>query len=136
MANANIIFNSEAAKRKFSFSSLAARLDSYGAKVNPARKPWQEIFQFLYQFSSPHEPKLIFSMLDGLSSVSQAALHLGYFDVVAFEQDKRIWEEAGEVVAEEIKKLKARETLYRSQLIKNWPRKFIRELNQTWMKRR
>ena len=58
-------------------------------------------------------------MLDGLASVSQAALHLGHFDVIAFENDKRIWEEAGKVVASEIEKLKGKDKSFRAKIAKS-----------------
>jgi len=58
-------------------------------------------------------------MLDGLASVSQAALHLGNFDVIAFESDHRIWEEAGSIISNEIEKLKARDTTIKSKLTKS-----------------
>jgi hypothetical protein len=47
--------------------------DLQGESINPARKSRQEIEQFLYQFADPKEPQLIFSMLDGLGAVAQAA---------------------------------------------------------------
>ena len=87
--------------------------------VNPARKAWQEIEQFLYQFADPREPQLICSFLDGLASVALAALHLGNFDVIAFEKDRATWEAAGEIVTKQIEKLQAKEAALNKKLQQN-----------------
>jgi predicted RNA methylase len=80
--------------------------DLQGESINPARKSRQEIEQFLYQFADPKEPQLIFSMLDGLGAVAQAAIHLGNFDVICFEKDRRTWEAAVKIVTNEIEKVR------------------------------
>ena len=51
----------------------------------------------------------IFSMMDGLASVGQAALFLGNYDVVAFEKDRTIWTEAKNVLDEWVISLKQKE---------------------------
>ena len=97
---------------KFIFDFLFPFLvvqDESNVHINPARKSWQEIYQFLFQFANLEEPQIICSMLDGLGAVSQAALQLGSFDVIAFEKDEATWNAAGRVVANEIEKLKKKE---------------------------
>ena len=49
-------------------------------------------------------------MMDGLASVGQAALYLGGYDVVAFEKDRRTWEEARKVLEEWVVTLKQKES--------------------------
>jgi hypothetical protein len=71
-------------------------LDTMGNSVNPARKPWSVPADFLFQFGAGG---LIFSMMDGLSSVTLAAISLGTYDVVAFETDRVCWTYAQDVIA-------------------------------------
>ena len=54
-------------------------VDTLGNPVNPARQ-W-----FSWRWGNH------FSMMDGLSSVTQAAISLGDYDVVAFEKDRVCW---------------------------------------------
>ena len=65
-----------------------------GEIINPCRKPWSVVGDFLYQFG---QGGLLFSMMDGLSPVSLAAIHLGDYDVIAFEADRENWIAAQEV---------------------------------------
>ena len=110
LSHANITFTGEAAAGKIFFhNNFLVVQDESNSHVNPARKAWQEVYQFLFQFANPEEPQIIFSMLDGLGAVSQAALQLGFFDVIAFEKDEATWTAAGKVVANEIEKLKKKE---------------------------
>lgn len=71
-------------------------LDALGQPVNPARKPWTVVADFLFQFG---DGGLIFSMMDGLSAVTQAAISLGNYDVVAFEKDSVCWTYAQDVIS-------------------------------------
>ena len=71
--------------------------DALGNPVNPARKPWSVIADFLFQFG---DGGLIFSMMDGLSAVTQAAISLGDYDVVAFEKDRICWNYAQSVISQ------------------------------------
>ena len=67
--------------------------------INPARKPWHVIYDFLQQFGTGGR---IFSMMDGLASVGQAALSLGNYEVIAFEKDRLMWKEANAVLVDHI----------------------------------
>lgn len=87
-----------------------------GHTINPARKSWQEIEQFLYQYSNPHEPQVIVSMLDGLGTVAQAAVHLGNFDVIAFEKDPVTWDAAIKVFSQEIEILTKKEESLKTKI--------------------
>lgn len=71
-------------------------LDVQGNPINIARKPWSVVHDFLFQFG---EGGLIFSMMDGLSPTTLAAIHLGNYDVVAFEVNRVTWQYAQEIVA-------------------------------------
>jgi hypothetical protein len=66
-----------------------------GNPINPARKPWSVVADFLFQFG---KGGLIFSMMDSLAAVTQAAINLGGYDVVAFEKDRTTGMYAQEVV--------------------------------------
>jgi len=59
-----------------------------GVKINPCKKSWQCIADFLIQFT---DGGTIFSMMDGLATVAQAAYFVGGWNVVAFESDRDIW---------------------------------------------
>ena len=65
LADANVLFAMEGPK---------AKKDAADNLINPARKPWQVIYHFLQQFGNGSR---IFSIMDGLASVGQAALSLG-----------------------------------------------------------
>lgn len=95
---------------------LAEVPNSNGDNVNPARKAWQEIEQFLYQFSNPNEHQIIVSMLDGLGAVAQAALNLGHFDVIAFEKDPVTWMAAVKVISQEIAKMNKKEKDFQNKI--------------------
>ena len=71
LADANVLFAMEGPK---------AKKDAADNLINPARKPWQVIYDFLQQFGNGGR---IFSMMDGLASVGQAALSLGNYEVIA-----------------------------------------------------
>ena len=74
-----------------------AVVDELGFPINPARKPWTVVSDFLFQFG---DGGLIFSMMDGLGSVTQAAISLGNYDVVAFEKDRICWTAAQNVISQ------------------------------------
>lgn len=100
----------------FAHISVVEIQNTKGYNINPARKSYQEIYQFLYQFSPPGESQVIVSMLDGLGTVAQAALHLGNFDVIAFEKDPMTWNAAIKVFSQEIEKLKKKEDLMEKKI--------------------
>lgn len=81
-------------------------LDIKGSPINIARKPWSVVSDFLFQFG---DGGLIFSMMDGLSPTTLAAIQLGSYDVVAFESNSVTWHYAQEVVAAFIDQQKKKE---------------------------
>ena len=90
LADTNVLFAMEGPK---------AKKDAAANIINPARKPWQVVYDFLQQFGSGGR---IFSMMDSLASVGQAALSLGTYEVVAFEKDRTMWKEAHTVLIDHI----------------------------------
>lgn len=88
--------------------------DLYGHKINPARKSWQMIADWLYQWG-PTQGGTIFSGFDGLGTVVVAAMSLENYNVIAFEKDERIWRAAIEEVTAFNERLdKKTKTLQRS----------------------
>ena len=71
----------------FAFEGLKARKDVQDNPINPARKPWQVFASFLQQFQ---EGGRIFSMMDGLGAIGQAAISLGGYKVFAFEKTRHV----------------------------------------------
>lgn len=55
-------------------------------------------------------------MLDGLGTVAQAAVHLGNFDVIAFEKDPATWDAAIKVFSQEIEILKKKEVVMKNKI--------------------
>jgi hypothetical protein len=87
------------------------KTDILGEPINPCRKPWSVVADFLYQFGNGG---LIFSMMDGLSPTSLAAIHLGDYDVIAFEANREMWLSAQEAVGDFLQQHQKRQRLYMS----------------------
>ena len=100
LADANVLFAMEGPK---------AKKDAAANIINPARKPWQIVYHFLQQFGNGGR---IFSMMDGLASVGQAALSLGNYEVIAFEKDRVMWKEAHSVLIDHIVGLENQQKAY------------------------
>ena len=90
LADANILF---------AFEGPKARKDVQDNPINPARKPWQVFASFLQQF---FDGGRIFSMMDGLGAIGQAALSLGGYEVFAFEKNRDMWQEAQTILYDHI----------------------------------
>jgi hypothetical protein len=71
------------------------------------------VADFLYQFG---KGGLLFSMMDGLSPVSLAAIHLGEYDVIAFEADRETWMAAQEVIGDFQQQHQKRQRLYAARI--------------------
>ena len=104
LADANVLFAMEGPK---------AKQDAAANIINPARKPWQAIYDFLQQFGTGGR---IFSMMDGLASVGQAALSLGGYEVIAFEKDRTMWKEAHSVLIDHIVGLDNQQKQYAARI--------------------
>ena len=91
LSDANILFAYEGPK---------TRKDIADNPINPARKPWQVFASFLQQFGSGSGR--IFSMMDGLGAIGQAALSVGGYEVIAFEKNRDMWKEAQSVLLDHI----------------------------------
>ena len=99
--------------------------DALGNPINPARKPWSVIADFLFQFG---DGGLIFSMMDGLSAVTQAAISLGDYDVVAFEKDRICWNHAQSVISQFILHQEKQEKQMKIQLQASYDVRFSHNL--------
>lgn len=90
LADANILF---------AFEGPKSRKDVQDTPINPARKPWQVFAAFLQQFGNGGR---IFSMMDGLGAIGQAAIALGGYEVIAFEKNTDMWQEAQTIIYDHI----------------------------------
>jgi len=84
----------------FAYEGPKSRKDIADTPINPARKPWQVFASFLQQFGSGSGR--IFSMMDGLGAIGQAALSVGGYEVIAFEKNRDMWKEAQKVLMDHI----------------------------------
>ena len=117
LAYHNVLFTFEPSRGTlFHFcTTFSGRTDATGEKVNPARKSWQTVADFLQQFAYPRGGTIL-SFLDGLGTVPMACLHHGHSDCIAFEKDPVIFREACRVVTEFKKSIEKKEKTMASRL--------------------